>query len=324
MNGVGEKNILFHKHLSGQSTPQEEVQLKDLLASENDKINFEQVNQIWDLAADIKFDIQAQTNKEWRSFLSHIKVPQQAKIRTLNRAWFRAVAAVVAIGLIGSAVWFTGSLNSSPTIVATYQTPAGETNNFNLSDGSSIALNNQSKLEVIEGFNQTERKLFLMGEAHFQVASDTTRPFQIQTGNVSTTVVGTAFNLSAYPEDEQVTIDVTEGIVRFANNDGQHVELKQGMSAKFDKSTGKISKVDFDKDATLWQKGVMNFNNTPFPEVLHTLERYYGIQIEDKKGLENEPYTASFNKRTQEEVFLILQETFDFKILTEDSKVVLY
>jgi ferric-dicitrate binding protein FerR (iron transport regulator) len=324
MNGAGEKNILFHKHLSGQSTPQEEAQFKDLLASENDKTDFEQVNQIWDLASDIKFDVQAQTDKEWSSFLSNIEVPQQAKVRTLNTAWFRAVAAVVAIGLIGSAVWFTGALSSSPTIAATYQTPAGETDNFDLTDGSSIALNNQSTLQVIEGFNDTERKLILEGEAHFQVASDKSRPFQIQTGDVSTTVVGTAFNLSAYPEDEQVTIDVTEGIVRFATNDGQSVELRQGMSAKFDKSTGKISKVDFDKDAILWQNGILSFNNTPFPEVLHTLERYYGIQIEDKKGLENEPYTASFNNKTQEEVFLILQETFDFKVLTEESKVVLY
>jgi ferric-dicitrate binding protein FerR (iron transport regulator) len=323
MNEAGKKNILFHKHLSGQSTPREEEQLKALLFSENDKTDFEQVNQIWNLSEDIQFGVQAQTGEEWHTFLSRIEASRQPKVRTLHTVWFRAIAAVIAIGLLGTAVWFTGVLGPSISIAETYQTPAGGIDHFDLIDGSSIALNNQSTLQVIEGFNETERKLILEGEAHFQVASDQTKPFQIQTGDVSTIVVGTAFNLSAYPEDEQVTIDVTEGIVRFVANDGQRMELRQGMSAKFDKSTGHLSKVDFDKDALLWQKGVVSFNNTPFREVMRTLERHYNIQIEDKKGLEDEPYTASFNNKTQEEVFLILQETFDFKLIKEGSKLIL-
>jgi len=83
-----------------------------------------------------------------------------------------------------------------------------------LPDGSSVHLNSNSKLDFPESFNGNAREVTLEGEAYFDISHDAAKPFIIHTGNIRTTVLGTAFNIRAYRADTAVTVTVTRGKVK--------------------------------------------------------------------------------------------------------------
>lgn len=86
-----------------------------------------------------------------------------------------------------------------------------------LQDGSMVLLNEGSRLEYPEVFDKHAREVVLIGEGYFDISHDVTRPFVVHTGKVSTTVLGTAFNIKAYPGQKEITVTVTRGKVKVSD-----------------------------------------------------------------------------------------------------------
>lgn len=89
---------------------------------------------------------------------------------------------------------------------------------IHLPDGSTVLLNKGSSLNYPETFNTSVREVFLTGEGYFDIRHDATKPFVVHTGNLKTTVLGTAFNIKAYPQQNEITVTVTRGKVRVGND----------------------------------------------------------------------------------------------------------
>ena len=321
MNKAG-KNTLFHKHLTRQTSKSEQEEIERLLQTDFEKEAFDQIEEIWDAAEDVDFDLQANTDDQWNQLLSSINA--EPKVRSLNVRWLRAVAAILIVGLIGAVVWLNGFGAGGPAIAAAYETTSGERNSFDLLDGSAISLNAASVLEVVKGFNEKDRQLLLEGEAYFKVASDKNKPFSIQTGAITTTVLGTAFNLSAYADDPEIKIDVLEGKVRFTHENGKEHVLTVGQAARYNKETQTLSIAEYDEQATAWEKGTLVFDDTPLSEVISTLRRTFDIQIQLDKSRSNLPYSSTFDNKSSTEILQIIKETLDLQMRTEENLIILY
>ena len=161
--------------------------------------------------------------------------------------------------------------------------PNGQKSKIILTDGTVVWLNAASKLRFPENFNSAERKVFLEGEAYFDVARDESRPFLIQTKTAVTTVLGTSFNIKSY-EKEPVQVTVASGRVK-VNKSGISTGKDELILAKNEQITihpesGKFDKKNVDVEYFLsWKEDVIRFENTKLSEVAKTLERWYDKKI---------------------------------------------
>ncbi len=207
--------------------------------------------------------------------------------------------------------------------------PNGQKSKIILSDGTTVWLNAASKIRFPEKFELTERKVFLEGEAFFDVTRDENRPFVIQSENAVTTVLGTTFNVKSY-EKEPVQITVASGKVKVkTKNDNSfrndELVLIQNEQITFSPESGELTKKNVDSNYFLsWKEDVIRFDNTKLSEVAKTLERWYDkkITIENEK-LNNCKLVAEYKN---EKLYNVLQSLkfslgIDFKVL--DNEIII-
>ena len=170
-------------------------------------------------------------------------------------------------------------------------TVVGERQAVTLPDGTQVWLNETSEI-TYEGRGD-ERFVAFSGEAYFDVATDSLRPFRIHTVDAVTTVLGTAFNLRAYPEEETVELSVTEGKVAMKTQrldqgesstevvaQPQEVVIAAGEEAVLTRADAKIAeKVVEANNSMAWKERKLSFPDTPLSEVIVTLERYFDAEI---------------------------------------------
>lgn len=162
--------------------------------------------------------------------------------------------------------------------------PYGKTSKILLPDGTKVYLNAGSRLVYPEFFNDKNREVFLVGEAFFEVIEDKTHPFVVQTTDLRIKVLGTKFNVSAYPSENVIETVLTEGKVRLEqNNSGLFsltTDLLPNQLAAFYKVSGEVKLQNVNVDNyTLWKDGVFKFESTDLNRVVKRLERYYNIRF---------------------------------------------
>jgi len=206
------------------------------------------------------------------------KVESHQTIRPLtSRIWYAAAA--VALLLFGVALWL---LMPSSEQAFMAQTDVQEQQNFVLSDGSEISLNESSSLACAENFGKKTREVLFEGEASFSVAKDAERPFIIHSGDFSVTVLGTEFILRAYPTDSIYTLQLTSGKVKVQY-------LQDSIFAE----TGDL--VQFNTNTKQFRKK-LEASNILLSDLVNRLERLYDVRIEvGDTALTNETLFISIN-----------------------------
>lgn len=318
---------IIQKHLTGQISEEENRYLQNWLkeGSQNQQ-HYAQVEELWLAAMDIDFDLDPQTESEWSKLMG--KIEEEAPKNTLKVAskrttatWWRyAAAAMVILGL--GAVWFF--LNPSAEQVAQEWTvPFGKQEEVKLPDGTVVTLNAGSQLAIYKGFNEQNRRVKLSGEAYFDVQSDSLRPFMIMMDKLATVeVLGTAFNLSAYPDESVIVLNVTEGRVAFnslkTKTDGIY---SAGQAAEINRQSGNLADVAYQANANAWKDGLLVFNNIPLKTVLQRLERRYDVTITNESGIDHQAYTSSFQPTSLEEVLDVITFTFDLEYTKNGKEI---
>ena len=122
----------------------------------------------------------------------------------------------------------------------------------------------------------------LEGEASFEVNQDASKPFVVRTGNVTTTDLGTKFDVSAFQNDETITISLEEGKVEVTTNksgtkkEDIYLTPTHQLIYNKEKETSNVESFDSQK-ATGWKDNILVFDDEPFSKVLVPLERYFGV-----------------------------------------------
>lgn len=165
--------------------------------------------------------------------------------------------------------------------------PKGSEYSIVLADGTKIKMNADSRIRFPVQFGG-KREVSLEGEAFFDVTHDASRPFIIQAQDHTIHVLGTTFNVSAYP-DEEISVTLIEGKLKVAS---PSEEFYLSPGERYASSQAKVSKVDTEF-YTSWTNGAMEFDAMPFPQLATRLSRCYGVDIRiASKELETMKFTG--------------------------------
>ena len=197
---------------------------------------------------------------------------------------FRLAAAagfIVIVSLVSWLHWSTTTQASEiPVEMITKSTPAGAKMKLVLPDRTRVTLNSQSSITYPAQFGSQERVVHFFGEAFFDVQPEPERPFLILTENLETRVLGTSFNICAYPGDKINKVAVSHGMVKVIGQTGEQVVLAENEMAvlNFEKAT--IRRGLFDSlEETGWKDGTLYFRNVPLEEVFGRLEKWFDVKI---------------------------------------------
>ncbi len=334
-------DLLLEKFFKGQCTEQEKQEvLLWYLSGQADPILSERLEAYWHEESNEK--------KEWRKALVlnkiHQKIIESDKIpvRRLNptpfwRSWWYAAA----VFLLIISAWYgyvkfdhasnanitsESKLESTPKNIYIH-TDKGEKRTITLKDGTVVNLNADSRIWYSQAFGKNGmRELYLEGEAFFDVARDTLCPFQVYTGGVATTVLGTSFNINAYAPEESVTVSVITGKVEVRQTQGvmSPVYLVPDEQAEFSNQDSVLrkSQVNYQK-ALSWKEGKLYFKNASFKEVVTTLERWYGIEIEVKRQHTEDGLSGIYANRSLESALNGIGFVLGFDYEIQGKKVII-
>lgn len=251
--------------------------------------------------------------------------------------WFRYAALFIVLLCLGGilAYFSHNRVDLDQSQLVARENPAGQKSTFKLSDGTIIKLNAESKLIFLENFNDHERKVFLEGEAFFNVSRDESRPFVVETRELSTTVLGTSFNIRSYDDDPKKQVAVVSGKVKVeiisksANpQDGIQEILVKNQMVSYNPSVKKLNKTTGIPDRILaWQDNTIKFEHTDFEEVQKTLARWYGVEFEIKTDDTFEGgFVGTYHDEFLENVLKGLKKQYEkeFEYEIKDKKVIIY
>ncbi|MGW9687138.1 FecR domain-containing protein [Flagellimonas sp. 2504JD1-5] len=209
--------------------------------------------------------------------------------------------------------------------------PHGKTFQLQLSDGTIAHLNAGSSIkypiQFIEGSN---RKISVTGEAYLDVAKDPAHPFIVNTNGLNVRVLGTQFNVSAYPEDETTEVVLVEGSVSLYTTEEEYgsdknVYLKPGFKGSFDKSNSNIDTAEVITSLyTSWIDGKLVFRNMTFKNIMKKLERHYDVTIiNNNTDLTHEVFNANFGNEPIEDVLMELKANYGIEYTILNNQIII-
>ncbi|MCK0147645.1 FecR domain-containing protein [Arenibacter sp. F26102] len=209
----------------------------------------------------------------------------------------------------------------------TLRVPYGKRFELNLSDGSRVFMNAGSSLKYPVNFSKTgNRQVFLTGEAFFKVSKDNSRPFQVAAENLEIDVLGTEFNVSAYPEDLKTSVVLVEGSVQLAiqDNTQENIIMQPGQLASLWQRDSNIEVQDVDVAPYIaWLQGDLVFRNMSFENILKKMERHYDVKIINNDAeLAKEIFNASFGSEPLVNILEYFKETYGLNFVFQNKNTV--
>ncbi|WP_343704374.1 FecR domain-containing protein [Chitinophaga sp.] len=225
---------------------------------------------------------------------------RQTKVVPFHKKALRWVAVVAGLILLaGGARYFLKPVSRQSGLVKEHRIPAAHSRHITLPDGSLVILHADSRLDYPETFSGNIREVTLSGEAYFDVQRDTAKPFVIHSGNLRTTVLGTAFNIRAYRDSPEITVSVTRGKVKVeTEHEGKLLAvLTPDQQVVYNNLVATAVRLPVAADsAILWVRRDMLFENLSFATVAQTISNRYRVNIRfEDPGMEACPIRASFN-----------------------------
>ena len=243
-------------------------------------------------------DMQAMEDSNWQELSSRIFTKNEPK--HFNWITFTKLAASIVL-VAGLALFVFHTFNSNQQVEAiSYQevsVPKGKKAVCTLPDGTVVQLNADSKLKYPEKFTDTSRVIEFEGEAFFTVAKDKKRPFSINSKQTVVRVLGTHFNLRAYPHENTANVVVEEGRVKFSVKGKKDFLILTANQQGIYTADHSLKQQNVYAAAYYgWCNNQLQFNDEKLGDIAQSLERWYNIKVIIKNAaLKNERYTGKFN-----------------------------
>jgi transmembrane sensor len=278
--------------------------------------------------------------KELLSRINHQETTSKPKI-SLIPAWAKIAAVIaVSIGLSWFWTWTSKQLSKeAPLVYNEIIVPVGEKSQIKLSDGTQVWINSGSKLKYPVTFGNASREVYLSGEAFFDVTHREKQSFVVNTHDSRVKVLGTAFNVKAYPEDPKTQTTVVRGLVSVQNILGNKEEIlvKPYQMATLQKnnetdpaSNKTVHKLQLlnhiNVDAvTCWKNQLLVFSDEPLGDMTMKMERWFNVKIiiEDST-LKTERYNGKFvHNETIYEVLEAIKQTTSIKYYIKNNQIII-
>jgi transmembrane sensor len=194
-----------------------------------------------------------------------------------------------------------------------------------LADGSSIDLNGHSSLSYPFTFSKNERRVYLKGEAFFEITKDPNRPFIVETADARVQVFGTAFNVKAVSDNHRVEVWVNKGVVGLSSSTKKNnaVILHKGEFGLLENNS--VKKMPMTRPNYLsWHTKVFRFNHTSLKQVVELLSDAYAKKIVlADSSLTKLKLTASFNNAPLSTVLQSIGLTFHLSLEEKNDQIVI-
>jgi transmembrane sensor len=200
-------------------------------------------------------------------------------------SWRWYAAAAIALVLISTGWWLN---RPEPARVSAITTviPEAERAVFigkqfvHLPDGSKVLLNQGSRLSYAPTFGEQDREVVLAGEGYFDVRHDAGKPFRVVTGSITTVVLGTSFNVKAYPDQQEVKVTVTRGKVQVNNETRLLGVITPDQQISVNTLTNDFVQRNVKAEtATSWQSQYLILDDVSLEEAVKTIAAKYDVQI---------------------------------------------
>ncbi|PKQ63929.1 hypothetical protein BZG02_07920 [Labilibaculum filiforme] len=192
--------------------------------------------------------------------------------------------------------------NSLKEVENVVVTPVGGEYQLTLSDGTKVWMNAMSEIRYPVQFSGTTRKVKIVGEVYFEVAKNAGKPFIVDVNDVEIKVLGTQFNVSAYPDDRSIQTTLVEGAIRLKSKELSgiltSVDLSPGIQANYDHFSKHLDTqvVDVDR-VTAWKNGKFVFEKESLNDIMRKLERWYDIKVFFQSNeLKNKRFSARIDR----------------------------
>ena len=247
--------------------------------------------------------------------------------------FLRRYAAILILGLIiATSIVFYGVYHfSSRNLIVEFQNTKNEKIELTLPDGSKVILNTKSAIKYPKRFAQKERLIELSGEAYLEVVRDTATPFVVKTKDVDIEVLGTSFDVMAYPDEAIIETTLVTGKVKLSRLNPltgkvQSVILSPGHKATFyiQEERFIMDKVDV-KLYTGWKDGLMVIDNESLETIAKKLERRYNVQIKLSDDIISKPrYTFTVEDESIDSILEIIKKTSSVSYTKVNGEIVFY
>ncbi|MCF6404315.1 FecR domain-containing protein [Chitinophaga filiformis] len=200
---------------------------------------------------------------------------ERKKVHYLKRSWAAAAAAVLL--LAGGLTYYL--VNTSTPAYTEVTTAVGERKTIQLADGSQLTLNAGSIVRIPKDMGKERRLDIVDGEVFFDVKGNPAVPFIVESGPLTTTVLGTSFNVTAYKEVNRMSIAVTDGKVSVQKTGSTADVLVKDQTLTYDRTKNNTTIDAIDKSLLEWREGTMVLNDASFGDMVVLMQKNFGLTL---------------------------------------------
>lgn len=353
--------LLLSLKLSGEATPEDLAQL-DEIVKQHPELGWraQLISQVWVPGNEDVTDTDSFFNKHLQRLSNHPDIdipatqqdkdnpetPEEDKKKPTRGNWLLLLSGIAAAAILFFFFYKSSAVINRPvekqSAQNTVTTRKGSKSNVQLPDGTIVWLNADSKLMYDENFRGDYRKVYLQGEAYFEVVRDDKRPFIIHTKTIDIKVLGTVFNVKAYEAEENVETSLIKGSIEVTlhNSPEKKIVLKpneklfvNNESFAYNKESGEdkkredadnvnivVGKIHYQKKDSmaleaLWVRNKLVFDSETLEEVMRKIERWYNVEVvvTIDETAKSTPYSAIFENENLLQVMEALKITGGFR-----------
>ncbi|HEX2922111.1 MAG TPA: FecR domain-containing protein [Bacteroidales bacterium] len=324
------RQIKIDRYIKGLSSESERQEMESIFLSEETDIYFrdsleKDFNSFLSKPPDKEMEIDRLIDKLYADPVDENKTRPRGVKKAL--AIYTNIAAILILPLlVGGLYLYLNKKNGFDTFrtpgssLTTVYAPMGSRVSFNLPDGTTGMLNSGSSISYSMPF-QDNRSVDLKGEAWFDVKHDEAHPFIINTPASNIKVLGTSFNLSAYPDEGYVELVLNRGKVEFLNRQNNE-KVILNPAERLVLQNGKMTKTTI--DTTIyngWKEGKLIFRGDPMGEVAKRIMRWYNVDVVlADKQLESYSFRGIFKDDKLEDIlaFLAMTSPIEYEIIPRE------
>lgn len=335
-------NKLIARKLSGEASSEELAELQLLLDKHPGlKETYHLMAEHWDAAAAAPAkDMDEKYLRLWQAIGTQSGGPRRSHFHIPRFKWLAAAASIT---LVVALAWYFTRTPAAPGTLSEVSTKYGSRSKIVLPDGSRVWLNAGSRLTYsLEDFNKKKRSVQVAGEAFFDIAPLANAPFTVHTEIANIQVLGTRFDVKAYPEDNEFEACLISGAIVVAPKVGNKktIRLKPGQrltlgedkhtenAARPEARLGAIRMMPLNSGAdsllleTAWTENKLAFTSEPFYELATKIQRWYNVKINfSDSTVKNYRFTGVFENETLEQALAALQLTGSFQYRVSGNEV---
>lgn len=294
-----------------------------LKSSEKNQQQFDDLKKTWFGVRKLSpKPVAVDVNSAWTKLEQRID-NESIKLHFFNKKYIINILRLAAIIIIFVGLFFIFKEKNTNSTIILAATDSLLTDT--LIDGSIITLNEKSTISFKKDFGQNQRTIKLDGEAFFEVAHNTEKPFIVDAGGGYIQVVGTKFNVNTN-DSTYINVFVEEGIVKIFSidpdsSDTLFVLLTAGQKGRINTVNGETTKLDDTQNTNdlFWKTNILTFNSCFMKDVANTLESVYGVNFIIDDNAKKLLLTATFEDAQIDEILKIIKLTLNLEISKTDK-----